>query len=363
MLQRNDSPAVSSPAAPLVATVDTLDGGTWDRMLQAFADARYEQTAAWAEPLWGASRLSRLLVTRAGMPVAAVQMVLLKLPVLDRGLAYAKFGPVWRLAGGMPDPAVLDFTLRAVKQEYADKRKLLVSMLPPPDADAAGPVTMGLARHGFRRRRPYGDACRYLVDLSLNPDEQRASLDQRWRYNLRKAEAHGLAVRREQGEPALAEFMAIYRRMIARKAFADRSGIATLPDLIDRLPPRCRPELVFARHDDRVVAAAAIGRIGDTATYLWGATSEQGLELRAGYVLHWWIVDHLSTAGARWYDLGGDVGEQGLRQFKKGLVGKRGTILELAGEWDCWSNTVSRLVSDAAFAVRAFRSRQGGPQE
>ena len=33
----------------------------------------------------------------------------------------------------------------------------------------------------------------------------------------------------------------------------------------------------------------------------------------------------------RWYDLGGEVGDEGLRRFKKGLVGKRGAVVVTCG--------------------------------
>ena len=78
--------------------------------------------------------------------------------------------------------------------------------------------------------------------------------------------------------------------------------------------------------------------------------------MKAGYTLQWWIVRWLSAQrGMRWYDLGGEVGERGLRQFKKGLVGKRGAIVVTNGEYDRWMHLRCRVAADLVYALRAAR--------
>jgi lipid II:glycine glycyltransferase (peptidoglycan interpeptide bridge formation enzyme) len=122
-----------------------------------------------------------------------------------------------------------------------------------------------------------------------------------------------------------------------------------------RLPGPMRPQVAMARHDGMPVAGAVIGLLGDTAYYVFGATSEAALPLKAGYALQWWIVNWLTGKGVHWYDLGGKAMDPGLRQFKKGLVGKCGAILPMQSEFDYWTDPLGRAVADGIYGIRAAR--------
>jgi len=67
------------------------------------------------------------------------------------------------------------------------------------------------------------------------------------------------------------------------------------------------------------------------AYYMFGATNDKALPVRAGYALQWAVLDKLRGT-TRWYDLGG-APEPGLRQFKNGFVGKAGVVVTLPGEF------------------------------
>ena len=108
-------------------------------------------------------------------------------------------------------------------------------------------------------------------------------------------------------------------------------------------------------HEGTPVAGAVVAVLGDTAYYVFGATSDEALPLKAGYALQWWIVNWLSDKKVRWYDLGGEAMEPGLRQFKKGLVGKSGVVLAMPGELDYWTHAVGQIVADGIYGFRAAR--------
>jgi len=74
--------------------------------------------------------------------------------------------------------------------------------------------------------------------------------------------------------------------------------------------------------------------------------------LKGGYALQWWIIKWLSGQKVHWYDLGGEAGEKGLRQFKKGLVGKHGATVAMTGEYDYWTHTSARFMSDCIYSLR-----------
>ena len=103
------------------------------------------------------------------------------------------------------------------------------------------------------------------------------------------------------------------------------------------------------------MVGAAIAILGDTAYYVFGGSDDASLSLKGGYALQWWIIRWLSQRNVRWYDLGGEAGEQGLRQFKKGLVGKRGALVHMTGEYDYWSKPSARIMGDAIYGLRSLQ--------
>jgi hypothetical protein len=336
------------------ASVVAMDPASWERLVAGFGDASYDQTNAYGAHLWGDHRLSHLVLTRDEEVVAAAQVVILQPPLLRRGLAYVKFGPLWLRKDAPAEPQVLEAVLEALKSEYAVRRGLLLTVLPPPHPVEHDRWQSCLDAAGFRRRRQLADPNRYIVDLSIGREAQLRSLQHKWRYNLNKSLVHDVTMRRVDREAGLEAFGALYRSMVARKGFVDQSNIGTLPALLSKLPATMHPRVYVGEHAGRPTVGAVVGMVGDTAYYLFGASDERALALKAGYALQWWIVGELERS-ARWYDLGGEVGDDGLRQFKKGLVGKSGVVLSLVGEFDFWTSELNRLSGDAVFAARSAR--------
>jgi hypothetical protein len=332
--------------------VDTLAPRVWDELVAGFADASYDQTASWVDARWGAQRSSHLVLRRDGRPVAAACAVLFRWPGIRRGIAYVKWAPLCR---PRDEPSAVDAYRRCVDAlvaEYCTRRGLYLTVLPrvsPEDHEAHGRV---LRERGFVVRRPMLDPNRYLVDVTLDPVARLASIAQKWRYNLRRALASGIECRLADFEPGLATFTTLHGRMRARKRYAAAEALHALPALAANLPERMRPRIVLAFRAGTPVAGAVVAVCGDTAYYVFGATDDAALDLKAGYALQWWIVEWLSTLPIRWYDLGGEALDAGLRQFKKGLVGKRGVIVAASGEYDRWTGVGARLAADSIYRLR-----------
>jgi hypothetical protein len=178
-------PTPCADGAYRVEAVNTI-GPSWDELVASFADSCLEQTAAYMGSRWDLSRLAGLVLRDAGSgePVAAALAVIAMLPVLQLGLAYVKFGPLWRRKGEAAKPAVLVAALAAVKQVFALGRGLVARVTPPPDPDFAIAWQDGLAAAGYTLHAPMADADRYLVDLTLSESEQMKSLGASWRANL-----------------------------------------------------------------------------------------------------------------------------------------------------------------------------------
>jgi hypothetical protein len=209
-----------------------------------------------------------------------------------------------------------------------------------------------LKGRGFRPGVLLNYPLRYIVNVRLDDDGLRKSLEQKWRYQLNKSLKQDLVFEHGGGE-RLPEFTALYESMLARKRFADYSAYETIPHLVSLEHEKARPELFFVRKNGAVIAGAIIFKGGDRAVYLYGATLDEALPLRAGYFLHWnitrWLRD--STAAA-WYDLGGTDGFLGLHQFKKGLVGTEGVITPVPRVMNYADNPLAFTVGNSALWVR-----------
>jgi GNAT acetyltransferase-like protein len=341
---------------------DTVATGEWDRIVGDFADGSYEQTACYADARWGSSRTSHLLLRRAGVPVAGARVVMLGLRGLPSGLAYVKFGPFWRRRDADPEPPLYRLVLSALVDEYCGRRGHCLTILPRSTPDFYAEECQALDELGFAVRRPMVDPRRYLVDLRIG-DARLEALDQKWRYNLRLALRADIDCRLADGDAGFAMFGAMHAAMVGRKRYRDTDRLDVLPELTRRVQPSMRPHVVVASHDGVPVAGAVVAVCGDTAFYLFGASTDAALPLRAGYALHWWIVSWAADRGARWYDLGGEAMSEGLRQFKKGLVGKRGAVLTMRGEFDRWTSRRGRLVADCIYALRDLGRTTRGVRE
>ena len=300
-----------------------------------------------------------LLFMEGGEVVGGCLVMVQPLPLKLGAIAVAKWAPMLARAN-RPD-ALLAYSrmIDLMVAEYAERRGMMLSVLPRAALGERNDQYEHLTGRGFRAGAKLLFPDRYIVNLRLSDDEQRRSFHQKWRYHLNKADRAGLAF--ERAEPARrAEFDALYAQMVDRKKFPDHSAYDTVPALMEIADPALRPELFFVRHEGEVVAGAIIFKAGERAVYLYGATSADALELRAGYFLHWHIIRWLrDNTEARWYDLGGTDGFQGLHQFKKGMVGERGIIAPVPPVANYAARLWPRLVGEAAFAGRELAHQIG----
>lgn len=333
------------------AEVVERPGAEWDRLAADFADVCLEQSVAFAASRWTSLRSVGLLLHEDGLLASMALAIVATLPVLGLGIAYVKFGPLWRKNGTPADPEILFAMLEALKRELAGKRKLLIRILPPADPDYEPVWKDVLARAGFAFHAALSDRERYLVDLRLAEDEQLVSLGSQWRANLRKV-SRELVIEERDLQSGIPVFLTLYRDMLARKHFDDHHGIEDLPDIAATAGESLGMRLFIASHQGKPVVGSIIVGAAERVFVPFSATADEALTLRAGYALRWAIINRLRGTGARWLDLGGAEGDSGLRHYKLGNVGKRGRVVAIPGEYDYAPNA---LAAGAARAIMLGR--------
>ncbi|MGI9413165.1 MAG: lipid II:glycine glycyltransferase FemX [Hyphomicrobiales bacterium] len=337
--------------------LNVVHGSVWDRHAAAFCDVVQEHTGCFTSARWGAGRRETVTVSRHGEIIGGAVVVLFRVPGSERGLAIVKWGPLWRRPGTPADPRRFERIMRAIKREYVDRRGCFLSILPHADPDRGATTAGVLERLGFKPGAQLAHPDRYLVNMTIGADALRKSLDQKWRYNLKKAEKHDFTAEFADPCDGLGRFMALYEQMLDRKRFQDFSAISTLASLMRSRVEAHRPTIVLVHHEGTPTAGAVIDTSGERAVYLYGATDHRALPLKAGYVMHWWIAEWLTKQPRiRWYDLGGSDGDKGLHQFKKGFVGKAGKIIATPPARNLSADVVSTLIGRAIYVARDVKA-------
>lgn len=356
---------VAPSAAPSLSLVPSfamrlVAPDAWDDAIADFEGVCQEQLATFARARWPGVALEPQLFTLAGEVVGGCLVMVQPLPLRLGAIAVAKWAPMLRRTDGPEANAIYQRMIEALSHEYAVRRRIMLSVLPRAPLAVANAEYEHLLRAGFRPGARLLFPDRYLVNLKLSDAEQRSSFHQKWRYHLNRADKAGLSFERA-GPEQRPEFDALYEQMVDRKRFPDHSAYGTVPALLAMENPTLRPELFLVRRSSgEIVAGALIFKAGDRAVYLYGATSAAALELRAGYFLQWHIIRWLrDNTGARWYDLGGTDGFQGLHQFKKGMVGERGVIAPVPPVANHAAYWLPRVLGEAAFAGRELAHMLG----
>lgn len=344
--------ATKGVSAALGLTAEIVSGSAWDTAVADFDEACQEQLHAFAAARWPGTLQEPVLFRRDGELVGGTLMMIQSLPLRLGAIAVSKWGPMVREAGRADADAVHAGMIEVLIADYARTRGMMLSVLPRAALAAGNRRYQHLLERGFRRGSELLYPNRYIVNLRLDDTGQRKSFAQKWRYHLNKSEKEGLAF--EHADVSrMDEFHALYRAMTDRKQFSDHSAYDTVDALMTMEPESLRPELFFVRHESGIVAGAIIFTAGDRAVYLYGATNERALPLRAGYFLHWHVIRWLrDNTRASWYDLGGTDGYQGLHQFKKGMVGEAGVIQPVPPVANYAENPMAFLAGEGAFAAR-----------
>jgi len=203
-----------------------------------------------------------------------------------------------------------------------------------------------LASLGWTQQTPtgtgFGDVQpRYVFQIPLADrtlDDVFAGFNQLWRRNIRKAEKSGVVVE-HGGYDDLAAFHDLYVETARRDGFTPR-GLVYFQRMWKAMTAEdpARLTLYLARHEGRTLAATTMVRVGDHAWYSYGASANEGREVRPSNAIQWAMIRDAHAAGATTYDLRGisdaldpDDPLFGLINFK---LGTGGVAKEYVGEWD-----------------------------
>lgn len=349
-------------ATGYTSETDSVGEQDWHRLLERFNDASIYQTWPYAATMAGGRVPGRLLLKKDGEVVAAAAVRITKAPALPLGVAYVYWGPVWRRAGQPADPECFRQAIRALRNEYVCRRRLILRVLPPLFEDGAPPGPATLVEEGLGPAP--GDARRQtiLMDLSPQLSAVRAAINPKWRRDLASAEKAGFEVSIGGSDALFAAFLPMYREMVSRKGFREPNDINRFRRVQRLLPDKFKLRIAICSSAAGPCAGLIWSAMGDTAIELFGATGGEGRRGKASYLLHWMAVGALKQDGIPTLNLNGinPITNPGGYMFKSRLAGALGKEVYLLGRFDAYPSRSAQAALRLADAVRKWYRAEGG---
>lgn len=177
------------------------------------------------------------------------------------------------------------------------------------------------------------------------------------RRNIRKAEKAGVEVK-VVGEEALDDFVRIMQ------VTGERDGFSTRPrsyfvKFLRGLGENVR--LYAGYYQGKMISGAVCTNYAGKTCYVYGASDNSDREVMPNYLMQWEMIRWAVETGCTVYDFQGVSGNldpnshmYGLYRFKSGF---RGSMDELAGEFDYIYSPLRKKLTDTAISLRAWMRR------
>jgi len=291
----------------------------WDSLLTLFDDSNIYQTPAFGKFSKGGEKLEYCVIENNGEIIAIAQVRLKTIPVLNKGIAYIRWGPLWQLRNQQPSQNNLRLALQKLSEEYSVKRKLVLRIMPNVTGDNGILSSLGFKK--LQNQKPYRT---FIVDIRESLEEIRKRFRKKWRYSLKQAEKKNIQVESGESVGMFDTFIGLYRSMHSRKQFKEYVDVEAFRKIQQALPSRSKMKIFIAYIENKPVASIVVSAMGNTGIYLLGGSNETGLKYSASYLLQWKAIEWLKENGIQYYDLGGIDPEAnpGVYTFKKGMGGE-----------------------------------------
>ena len=333
--------------------VPVTEPQAWDRALLRLPNPHLLQSWSWgafkSRHGW---RANRFLFREAGQTVAAAALLCRPVPRLPWAVCYVPKGPLLDWTDTALAARVLTELVALARRQGAILLKIdpdvyyaeAAPSFSPRPANAAQ-VARLLKERGWRfSSEQIQFRNTVLLDLRPSEEELLAAMKQKTRYNVRLAARRGVVVRRisaaetpAQIDGALHTFYGLYLETSRRDGFLIRSPAYYL-DVWRTFLEEGAAHLLLAEVEGEALAGLMLFTFGQTAWYLYGASSGRRRKYMPNQLLQWTAIQQARAAGCTLYDLWGapdrlDESDPmwGVYRFKLGLGGQLARGL---GAWD-----------------------------
>jgi lipid II:glycine glycyltransferase (peptidoglycan interpeptide bridge formation enzyme) len=345
-----------------VVQTSGVDKEQWSTLLRQFDDATIYQTWSFGMMRHRGSDVRHVIIESDGEILSICQVCIKKFPLLGTGTAEVHWGPLWRKKRGQASGEALHYMVRALKEEFAGKQSLMLTIWPYEIDSTESRMRSSLQRHGFRLNNTAGAYQTLRLDLSQSMEGLRKNLSPEWRRNLNRAVRNNLQLREGDSEDLYKVFLGLQKEMLERKKYVPGVDYEKFLMIQNDLRADLKMRIMVCEFEREPVCAAVCSAIGETGIYLLGATGDKGLKLNGSNLLQWRIIEWLKERNCRWYDLGGvdPLGDPGVYHFKKGILGKGGKEERLIGGFYYCAHLRSYLLNAIRRTKKRLKKRKRG---
>jgi len=189
-----------------------------------------------------------------------------------------------------------------------------------------------------KSKRQVQPAHTIMLDLSKSEQELLQNMHQKTRYNIRLAKKRGVEIIESADVKA---FFRLMKQTIARQKFVSYPK-DYFENLLKILKPNEQAKLYLAKYQGKIIAGILCTYYKNTATYLFGASSDEYKNIMAPHLLQWNAILKAKEDGYLFYDFWGAAPEKtkikqekswlGITRFKQGFDPNQ-TIFEYVGAY------------------------------
>jgi lipid II:glycine glycyltransferase (peptidoglycan interpeptide bridge formation enzyme) len=330
-------------SADYTVSIDQISKIEWEQLLLEFDDATIYQTWSYGAVCWGQSNLSHIVIKHKNEIIAAAQLRIIKIPFINAGIAYVRWGPLWKRCDIDNNLEDLHHIIKAMRREYVERRGLLLRIIPNEIEQSNNKIQSIIESAGLKWIDK-DDRTLYLY-LGQSFDNIRNNMSKSWRKNLNKAEKRELTVIEGSGMDLFDIVDRLFRETVSRKNFDPGINIDAYRALQESLPANMKMQIMICKSEGQPIAGLIGSAIGDIGIELVAATGNDGIELGGSYLLRWKMLEYLKGCGCHFYNLNGINPEKnpGGYQFKTGFSGKNGQDVYFIGNFEACENKISAL--------------------
>ncbi|MBL4806170.1 MAG: peptidoglycan bridge formation glycyltransferase FemA/FemB family protein [Rhodobacteraceae bacterium] len=299
----------------------------WNKYVAEFRDHNYRQF--WSYGIESARRVAArpefVGIYFQEKLIGLTNVRLKKIPVFPTGIAYVNGGPIHVCDN---DEVQIEqnfkLCLQALVAEYVHSRNFVLRIKCPVYSEQRNlSRSRVLENLGFRGINPSDQYRTFLVDIEKDTDDIRSALNGKWRNHLNRAQKNDLLISTGTDGSWFQKFEDLFIQLRQKKGFEVSLGVDFYKKVQESLTGDNQFFIQVASKDGVVLAAHVGSYAGNTALYLLGASTPEGNQLKASYMLQWHAILEARERGCKWYDLGGidPEGNKGVFDFKKGFNG------------------------------------------
>jgi lipid II:glycine glycyltransferase (peptidoglycan interpeptide bridge formation enzyme) len=330
-----------------LAVTEKCDKAKWHDIVAHFDDANIYQTWSYDAVRGGEDSLSHVVLKKGGKIVAAAQARIMKIPFLRSGIAYMRWGPLWKIKGEDRNIDVFRQAIRALRNQYVERQGLILRILPVLFRDEDRELQSILGEEGYKGQDLKAEHRTLLLDLRPSLQDLRKNFHQKWRNQLHQAEKKQLDIIEGESDQLFVMFIQLYQELLKRKKFAVPNNIYEFRSIQKDLPNNLKMRIFLARSQAGIGSGAICSSLGNKGIYLFGATNQIGMSTKGSYLVQWRIIQWLKEIGCVWYDLNSINPRRnpGTYHFKAGIAGKNGRDVYFQGAFESYNTIKGYFIS------------------